>query len=604
MTITQNGVNRQDITNEVTGYDTIRRCMIGISDNFPGKIWYYYLTSNNLRYLVNFEPSSYSNIWYIGSYEELHMQIATSPNDSNIVYLGKTTPAIFVETALPIHLHDIATNTLNMDEEASDVTDFLHSDIRAMQVLNLDGNDRLYVGHDGGVAWGEDGNGSCGDNMFCWHQISDDGTNGLQTNEFYGISISNSENLVIQGGTQDCSSFIYDEKTNLWYHAYYSDGIEGAVSPDNSNKFITGGGVFGAYSYRLYDLSDPDLKVDILEALGTLNNRAKIDPANGNVLYIGSDQLYKISNCFSSPNITTINTPASTPISAFAIAKNNSNIKYVAEALIAKESGDTHDHMWRFDPAVSSWVEISSNISQYSYSYATDIVINPEDDDELWISMGTSSYQNNKVFHSADGGENWNVLNTGYPPGFPANRLIYDHILNSLFVATDVGIFRWDLSNPTQGWLYLSNTMPFKLVTDIERDYVNHRLIAGTYGRGIWEAELPEDTCYDKDPLYISSLVSWHSNQSICQDVYIQNGGRLLISADVTLGPGRTLFIEDGGIVTINGGHLYNGNSEVYQGGSISIINNGSILLAHGDLFDTEIGAIINIPYGSIDKNE
>jgi len=117
------------------------------------------------------------------------------------------------------------------------------------------------VGHDGGVAWGEDGNGSCGRNdhgyyMFCWHQISDDGTNGLQTNEFYGISISHSENLVIQGGVQDCSSFIYDESLNLWYHAYGSDGLEGAVSSTDPNKFITGGGVYSSYGYRLYDLDN------------------------------------------------------------------------------------------------------------------------------------------------------------------------------------------------------------------------------------------------------------------------------------------------------------------------------------------------------------
>ncbi len=51
-------------------------------------------------------------------------------------------------------------------------------------------------------------------------------------------------------------------------------------------------------------------------------------------------------------------------------------------------------------------------------------------------------------------------------------------------------------------------------------------------------------------------------------------------------------------MVTIQGGHLINGNTVVLNGGSITIANNGSIELSDGDAFNTETGAIVDIDYG------
>ena len=114
---------------------------------------------------------------------------------------------------------------------------------------------------------------------------------------------------------------------------------------------------------------------------------------------------------------------------------------------------------------------------------------------------------------------------------------------------------------------------------------------------------MPEDHCYDENPLYITNTINWSVPQTICSDIIVQNGGSLTISTDILLSKGATLYIENGGTVIISGGHLTNGNTEVHGGGNLSITNNGSIELTIGDEFSSDLGAIINLTYGSVNRN-
>ena len=395
---------------------------------------------------------------------------------------------------------------------------------------------------------------------FLRHQISDDGSDGLQTNEFYGISISNSDDLIIEGGVQDCASFIYDEATNEWYHTYQGDGIEGAVSLNDKNKVIVGLGCCGSpnsyYNILLSDVANPSSYKTFTPMHMNLGTRLKPDPSNPDLMYIGGYELYKVSDCFSitsaeQPQL--ISTPVSSSISAFCIAKNNSLIKYVAETIQGYHVSNSN-HMWRYDPSNSSWVDISTNLTQYGTSFVTDIVTNPKDDYEVWVCMGQTTNGTDKVFHSTDGGIHWISLSQGYPYGIPANRILYDYVSNCLYLATDVGLFKWDLSYSESEWVYITESIPLKMITDIERDYVNHRLILSTFGRGIWEWLLPEDECYDETPFYINNEVNWENPQLICSDIIIENGGNLSISSSVIMSKDAIITIEYGGTLTINGG--------------------------------------------------
>ena len=216
--------------------------------------------------------------------------------------------------------------------------------------------------------------------------------------------------------------------------------------------------------------------------------------------------------------------------------------------------------------------------------------------------MGQATNGTEKVFHSTDGGSSWTVLSQGYPENIPGNRLLYDHDNGYLYVATDVGIFRtrvrWHPSGPNS-WSKVSGSIPFKVVTDLEKDYYSDRLIAGTYGRGIWIANL----CYDdENPLIIDSDTEISSRrEEICSDIIIRNNSTLIISTTVTLSKLGTITIENGSSLIIDGGNLKNGNIIVLNGGNLSVINDGAINLFSGDEVQSELGATMNIDNGSID---
>lgn len=599
MTIKPTGITSSEITDFVTGVtnDTLVKCVIDIADNYPGKVWFYY-NRNNTLHLSKYESSSYTYLSSIENSAFTTMAISASEVNSDLVYLGQVVPRAYDESVNDDYA--ISDNGLDGSESATDTSDYLHSDIRDMEVLVVGGEDYLYVGHDGGVAWGDDD--SYPGEKFGWHQISDDGQDGLQTNEFYGISISNSNPINIQGGTQDCSSFFFDESSDKWYHVGSSDGTEGAVSQSDPDRFIVGSGVSNV-SYYAYDKDDTNYrKYHCSQLGGSLNNRVKTDPKSSSTLYFGGSTFTKvISSYTSSPLRVNISTPASDIITAFAIG-NNSSALYVAERIIDPVSNT--NHMWRYNPSSDTWTDISSDLDEYINSFATDIVLHPNDDDEVYVCMGQTTNENKKVFRSTNGGVDWECLCDGYPSGIPANRLLLDKISNILYVATDVGIFTWDLYDSNAQWEYISDTMPFKLVLDIERDYVGNRLFLGTYGRGIWEGTLPDDECFDETPLNITNTVSWGGTQTICKNVNVKNGGTINLSGFITLSKGVTLTIEDGGEVSIYGGHLINGNSIVNDGGILTISSGGSIDLFGGDELILEPGSDLDISDGAINKLE
>lgn len=169
----------------------------------------------------------------------------------------------------------------------------------------------------------------------------------------------------------------------------------------------------------------------------------------------------------------------------------------------------------------------------------------------------------------------------------------------NLYVATDVGIFQWDTNSPGSGWIQVIGTMPFKLVTDLEKDYVSDRLIAGTYGRGIWIANL----CYDAgNPVIVENSVQWTVDKTICNDIIVRNNSVLNISnAEISLSKMGTIFVEDGSSLILEGGTVINANLYLEENANLTILNGGSILLNTADEVHSEPGATVNIGHGSID---
>lgn len=97
-----------------------------------------------------------------------------------------------------------------------------------------------------------------------------------------------------------------------------------------------------------------------------------------------------------------------------------------------------------------------------------------------------------KVFKSTDGGGTWTNISAGLP-----NILMKQVILKQnqteeiLFLGTELGVY---YKVGTDNWLPLGQDLPNVIINDLEINYTVDKLVAGTYGRGLWEISINNST--------------------------------------------------------------------------------------------------------------
>ena len=79
----------------------------------------------------------------------------------------------------------------------------------------------------------------------------------------------------------------------------------------------------------------------------------------------------------------------------------------------------------------------------------------------------------------------------GLPP-YPINDIVFQAgTKDAIYVGTDVGVFyNPTASDPDSEWLCFNSGLPVCMVADLELNYCFNKIIAGTFGRGIWESPL------------------------------------------------------------------------------------------------------------------
>lgn len=116
--------------------------------------------------------------------------------------------------------------------------------------------------------------------------------------------------------------------------------------------------------------------------------------------------------------------------------------------------------------------------------------------DSVTMYATVAGYDNgNKVFKSTDNGQTWTNI-SGNLPNLVMNKVItkiaglrgFDEIL---FVATNVGVY-YKEGSTTTSWNKLGLGFPNTSVTDLDINYTTDRLIASTFGRGIWQINLSQ----------------------------------------------------------------------------------------------------------------
>lgn len=255
-----------------------------------------------------------------------------------------------------------------------------------------------------------------------------------------------------------------------------------------------------------------------------------------------------------------------------------------------------------FNPAPAKFQEISNSLPQCSYctsgqtAVATGIAVSDVNENNVWVSF--SGYDNFfKVYKSTDGGTNWTNADPQQTlKNLPVNDIIFQPGSNNrIIIATDAGVYYTE--NNETCWRKLGQNLPNCRVLELKINQCSNRLTAFTFGRGMWEVELPE---FQLPPNFIeiTQNQTWTEGQTFEGNIKIKSGAEVtLLNAGLYMGTGTKIVVEAGAKLTVDGGIITNKCGKMWQGielwgdgnqhqaanlqGVIYVLNGGTIENAH-----------------------
>lgn len=330
---------------------------------------------------------------------------------------------------------------------------------------------RVYLGNDGGT-YRSDSDGDGG-----WVKATHE-----PYTQFYSAAITPQDTARVSGGTQDNGSL------RSWGPARFNeyvggDGEENLINPTNVNN------VFACYQYGNCFRSTDGGDTTTFFTPGTTANRrnwftpVQFDPNDPNVMYYGGNRLNRSTDngvtwTPISPDLTGGPGQDAYPfgtITTVAAATSDSRTIYV---------GTDDGRVWVTRDLGANWTMVLSGMP-----WVTRVAVDPRNASTVYATLSgyrSGNYQPH-VMVSRNAGVSWTDL-SGNLPQAPVNDVIIGRF-GALYVATDQGVFA-SVGNIGR-WLRLGRGMPLVPVDDIEYDSRNHRLVAATFGRSMYELTVP-----------------------------------------------------------------------------------------------------------------
>jgi hypothetical protein len=332
---------------------------------------------------------------------------------------------------------------------------YTHADIHYLRFF---GN-KLYCGSDGGVYVSDNASVSFTDK-----------TSSAQISQFYKVAVSKQTAAKMVGGLQDNGGHAFSG--GQWKNYYGADGMDSAVDPNNSNLyygFIQNGG--GLY---ISNTAGATLSSGVQAPAGISGNWVTpLVVNNQGEVFAGYNNLYKVvdgawvlqnSGAIGSGNLELI-----------AIDPSNDNNMYVANGSGLYKSTDKGENFINVYSAPSNITSIDVHSSNSNIIYLT--------------TSGTAG----QALKSTNGGTSFTSFSTGLP-SIAKNVIVHQgrNSLNPLYLGTSLGVYYTD--DTMTLWEPFDTNLPNVSVTDLEINLEDNKLVAATYGRGIWQAAIPSET--------------------------------------------------------------------------------------------------------------
>jgi photosystem II stability/assembly factor-like uncharacterized protein len=422
----------------------------------------FYKTTNKGTNWVNADPSSGISegtstfSWYFG-------QTRVHPMDPNIVF---ALDVAFMRstnsgTSWPIVYGYSGLQQLHVDHHAL-----------AFHPTNpnylLSGNDGgINISTDAGVTWSDPVH--------------------LPATQFYEIGLDYLNPHRLYGGTQD-NNTIRTLTGNLddWDRILGGDGFYVTVDYTNSNIIYaesqfgnlgksTNGGANFSWAMEGINTSEPT----------NWSTPVIMDPNHNNVLYYGTNKLYRTTNSASSWTAISTNLTNSDgtlrlgTITTIAVAPSNSNIIYV---------GTDDANIWISKYNGADWTKISN--SSLPMRWITRVVVDPNSESTLYVTYSGLKWRDPQphVYKTTNYGTTWTNISSNLPDA-PVNAFAVDNSNpNHLYLGNDIGVFY--SHNGGASWNVLGTDLPSVVINDMKIHPVTNELIIGTHGRSMYKINI------------------------------------------------------------------------------------------------------------------
>jgi len=315
-------------------------------------------------------------------------------------------------------------------------------------------------------------------------------SHGLHNTEYYRLGLSRADKDMLAGGTQDNGTYLF--KNGNWLNTYGGDGMETMLHHTNPDIiYVTNynGALSKSTDGGVTYTSGLEAPITGTGETGDWVTPFVMDPWDAETIFTGFNNVWKSTN--GGTNWTKISTWGNVQnIRALAVGPSNPYYIYASRSsgLFVTQNGG------------QDWTNISAGLP-ISQALITYITVSYHDPSKAWVSF--SGFQDEKkVYRTTNAGQTWENISHNLP-NVPANCIVHQagansqgDTLNGLYVGTDIGVFYTNDSLLTMSdpWIMFNGGLPGVIISELEIQYEARKIVAASYGRGIWESPLYEDT--------------------------------------------------------------------------------------------------------------
>ncbi|MBX2828906.1 MAG: T9SS type A sorting domain-containing protein [Flavobacteriaceae bacterium] len=346
---------------------------------------------------------------------------------------------------------------------------YCHADV---DILEFYGG-TLFVGTDGGIF-------KAATPAITSETMYEDLTTGIGIRQFYKIGISQTEDVIVTGGSQDNGTSFYSETTGEWRDWIGADGMEGFVDKNDTDKMF--GMIQFGEMYRTFNGATGITNLPEPPGNGNWVTPFEQDPVEDGTVYVGYERVFKSTNF--GANWDPISQDFGDSLDEMKVARTNNQIIYASRGgLIYRTT----------DGGATDWEQLA-----LPGGLINNFAIHPEDPDTVALAVNGS----NKVLITNDGGQTWSPLLLNLP-NFQALSIVWDNNgENGLYLGMNYGIYYID--DTFTEWQPYFNNLPNVIINELEINFAEGKIYAGSYGRGLWVSSTQYGTILNTDENVLS----------------------------------------------------------------------------------------------------